>query len=293
MMDTWAYEEMAGSSVRDARRRKSAAVVLSNIVNRPGVSFSVAAGHAKRQAMHRLFEDEDVTVASLLSGHNAQTVARITSESGGGLILVVQDSVEFDYSNLRATTGLGYVNDTKARGIFGHSALALTREGLPLGIMHLEFLARKDEDYGSRDHRKEKEIIDKESYRWVRTLLLAEAQLPVGQHALFIQDKEADIFAVFAAPRRSTTHLLVRANHPRCVEVLPAHDGDQAERGTLFDVACAAPVVGRMDVTIPRGRDRVERDAVLIVQCAAVRLMPPPGKGGAGMEPVLAWVIRA
>ncbi len=81
-MDTWAYEEMAGSSVRDARRRKSAAVVLSNIVNRPGVSFSVAAGHAKRQAMHRLFEDEDVTVASLLSGHNAQTVARITSESG-------------------------------------------------------------------------------------------------------------------------------------------------------------------------------------------------------------------
>jgi Transposase DDE domain len=32
---------------------------------------------------------------------------------------------------------------------------------------------------------------------------------------------------------------------------------------------------------------------VLIVQCAAVRLMPPSGKGGAGMEPVLAWVIRA
>ncbi len=206
---------------------------------------------------------------------------------------MIQDSVEFDYSNLRATTGLGYVNDTKARGIFGHSALAVTREGLPLGTLHLEFLARKDEDYGSRDHRKEKEIIDKESYRWVRTLLLAEAQLPVGQHALFTQDKEADIFALFAAPRRSTTHLLVRANHPRCVEVLPAHDGDQAERGTLFDVACAAPVVGRMDVTIPRGRDRVERDAVLIVQCAAVRLMPPSGKGGAGMEPVLAWVIRA
>jgi hypothetical protein len=292
-MDSWAYEEMIASGVRDARRRKSAADVLSSIVKRPGVSFSVAAGHAKRQAMHRLFEDEQVTVASLLSGHNAQTVARIKAECGGGLVLVIQDTVEYDYSNLKATTGLGYVNNTKARGLFGHSALALTREGLPLGMLHVELWVRKDEDYGSRDHRKEKEITDKESYRWVRTLLHSEEQLPVGQHALFIEDREADIFALFAAPRRSTTHLLVRANQPRCVEVLPAHTGDQVERGTLFDVACAAPVVDRMQVTIPRGRDRIERDAVLIVQCAAIRIMPPTGKGGAGMEPVLAWVIRA
>jgi Transposase DDE domain len=292
-MDTWAYDEMEASTIWDARRRKSAAVVLSNIVKRPGASFSVAAGPAKRQAMHRLFEDKNVTVASLLAGHNSQTVSRIESECGGGLVLVVQDTVEYDYSNLKATTGLGYVNDGDARGIFGHSALALTREGVPLGTLHLEFLARRDADYGSRDHRHEKAIEDKESYRWVRTLLQAEAQMPVGQHSLFIQDREADIFPLLAAPTKSTTYLLVRANQSRWVEVLPAHTGDQAERGKLFDVACAAPVVGRMQVTIPRGRDRVKREAVLIVQCAAVRIMPPSGTNGVGMEPVCAWVVRA
>jgi hypothetical protein len=292
-MDTWAYDEMVASSVRDARRRKSTAEVLSNIVKRPGVSFSVAAGHAKRQAMHRLFEDGKVSVSSLLSGHNTQTVARITSECRGGLVLVVQDTVEFDYTNLKATTGLGYVNSSKARGIYGHSALALTPDGLPLGMMHVEFWARRDEDYGSGDHRREKVAEDKESYRWVRTLLHAEEQMPVGQHALFIQDREADIFALFAAPRRPTSHLLVRANQPRRVEVLPQHIGDQVEHGSLFDVACAAPVVAQMQVTIPRGREHVKRDAVLIVQCAAVRIIPPNRKGGGGLQPVLAWVIRA
>jgi len=104
-MDTWAYEEMKSSSVKDARRRKSTATVLSNIVRRPGTSFSVAAGHAKRQTMHRLFEDEAVTVGSLLSGHNVKTVARIASECHGGLVLIAQDTVEFNFTNLKATTG--------------------------------------------------------------------------------------------------------------------------------------------------------------------------------------------
>ena len=45
-MDSWAYDEMIASTVRDARRRKSAADVLSGIVKRPSVSFSVAADHA-------------------------------------------------------------------------------------------------------------------------------------------------------------------------------------------------------------------------------------------------------
>jgi len=160
-------------------------------------------------------------------------------------------------------------------------------------MMHVEFLARKEEEHGSADDRKHKVIEEKESYRWIRTLQRAEDQLPVGQHALFIQDREADIFALFAAPKRAKSHILVRANQPRRVEVLPEHTGDQVEHGTLFDVACAAPVVAQMNVTIPRGREQVQREAILIIQCAAVRIIPPDRKGNGELQPVCAWVIRA
>lgn len=291
-MDTWASGEMLGSHIKDLRRRKSMATVLNNLAERPGLSFSAAAGSAKRQAAHRLFSDEEVTVADLLAGHFEQTCARSKAECGSGLLLVVQDTSEFSFTTLKSTTGLGYVNNTGARGVFGHSALALTPAGLPLGVMHLELWARDDTEYGKGKKRRDLDIEQKESYRWINTLKSVETKLPLGQHVLFVQDREADIFAFLEAPSQPTTYVLVRANQPRKVEVIGDPDA-QPHKCLLFTAACAAPVVGRMQVTIPRSKNRSERTAEIIVQCASIRIFPPKGRKGVGTEPVSAWVVRA
>lgn len=291
-MDTWAFDEMLGSDIKDLRRRKSMAMVLNNLAERPGLSFSAAAGSAKRQAAHRIFADEEVTVADLLAGHFEQTQARIQADCGRGLLLMVQDTCEFSFTPLKCTSGLGYVNDTGARGLFGHSALALSPEGLPLGVMHLELWARDDAEYGKGKQRRDLDLEQKESYRWVNTLQSVEIQLPPGQQVLFVQDREADIFAFLEAPRQPTTYVLVRANQPRRVEVIGVPD-PQPKKCLLFEAACAAPVVGRMQVTIPRSKNRTERTAEMQVQCASIRIFPPKGRKGVGTEPVSAWVVRA
>jgi hypothetical protein len=292
-MNTWASAEMLKSKIKDLRRRKSMATILNNLAERPGLSFSAAAGSAKRQAAHRLFSDEAVTISDLLSGHYQQSRARIEEECRGGLVLIVQDTTEFSFTKLKATTGLGYINDTLARGLFGHSALCLTPQGLPLGVAHLEIWARDEADYGKGKDRRKLDIQQKESYRWIHTLQIVEEQLPAGQHALFVQDREADIFAFLQAPKRSTTFLLVRANQPRRVEILS--DGAQADpiKGLLFDAACAAPVVGRMQVSIPRAKGRSEQTVELIIQTVRVRILPPKGRKGVSDQPIVAWVVRA
>jgi hypothetical protein len=290
-MDAWASVEMLGCTIKDLRRRKSLAVLVSNLAEQPAISFSAAAGPAKRQAAHRIFSDEEVGISELLSGHVKETGARIASECRGGLVIAVQDTTQFDFTGLKKTAGLGYTNHSHARCLHGHAALMLTPQGLPLGVAHLEVWARTDEEYGKAKDRKKLPIQQKESYRWVRTLQTVEEQMPIGQPLLFIQDKEADIFEFMEAPKRSTTHLLLRASQPRKVEVISESEESDGHKEMLFDVAAKAPVVGRMQVTIPRAPGHRERTADLTVQTVCVGIRPP-AKGGAGKKPVKAWIVR-
>jgi len=207
-MHMWSMLEMTNANIKDARRRKSMAMVLANVARQPGVAFTAAAGHGGRQAAHRLFSDEQLTIPDLLGGHYEQTVKRIHSEAGSNLILVVQDTTEFDFTGLKKASGLGYINDTAARGIFGHAAMALTPDGLPLGLLHLHLYVRDDADYGKRAERRDRSVTDKESYRWIETLKSVEAQIPIGQHIMMVQDREGDIFALFEAPKRVTTEVI-------------------------------------------------------------------------------------
>lgn len=299
-MDTWAHVEMMGANVHDARRRDSLAEMLNSVSEKPGVSFSAAVGPAKRQAFHRLCaiktEDENevpiVLISDLLSGHFEQTLSRVKEECRGGLVLAIQDTSHFNFNGLKMTVGLGYGNSTKDRCLFGHSALALTVEGLPLGILDLQVYARNEADFGKSGERRNLDYTQKESYRWVETLRRVEAQLPEDQPVLFVQDREADIFAFLEAPTRANTYLLVRASQPRRVEVEVPGETDW-KKGTLFNMACCAPTVGRMKVTIPRAPNRTAKDIDLVVQAVSVRIMPPKDRKGVGDQPVTAWVVRA
>jgi hypothetical protein len=292
-MENWAFAEMKTARIKDARRRKSMANVLENLAERPSESFSAAAGPAGRQAAQRLFSQETIQVSHLLAGHYQQTIARIGSECRGGLVLVVQDTTEFDFTGHKATKGLGYVNDTKARGLFSHSALAVTPDGLPLGLLHLNLFVRQDDQYGKASQRRDLDIEQKESYRWIQTLRSVEKKMPVGQHVLFVQDREADIFAFLEAAKRPSTYVLVRANQSRKVEV----ESESAEKGPtaqhLFDAACRAPVVGRMYVHIPHAPGRHERVAELVVQSLSLRIVSPSRRKGVSGNSLAAWVVRA
>ena len=131
MESQWALTEMKGAVVWDPRCRKSLATMVERLTQQPEASFSHACGPAARQAAHRIFEHPSSTPEGLLQGHFAQTARRCAEHP---LVLAVQDSTEFDFTSHQATTDLGPLGPGSTRGLMGHSVLAVTPAGLPLGL---------------------------------------------------------------------------------------------------------------------------------------------------------------
>lgn len=267
----WAYEEMAGAGVIDPRCIRSLATICDNLVKSAGISFSAAVGHAGRQASARICGNPRVTPSDLLKGHIEQTALRCKPYP---FVVVAQDTTAMDYSTHKATTGLGPVNNSPdSLGFFLHTSLALTPEGLPLGIVDIQTWVRDNEEYGKSENRRNLETTQKESHKWIDALRGVEAALGSGQQVLIVSDRESDFFGYFSAPRGEHTELLVRACQHRSVETL-GEDGC-VEKGEIFAVAKDAPVVARMVVKIPRKKGQPEREALLEIRMTRLRMLPP------------------
>lgn len=272
MVNTWARAEMQGAEVWDPRCRRSLATLCEKLADHPGASFSQAAGPASRQAAHRIFEHPETTVAGLLAGHAAQTASRAQAYP---LLLAVQDTTECDFSGHKAAADLGPLGSGLTRGLLCHSVLAVSPEGLPLGVLHMALWTRDPAQAGQRQARRKKNTWEKESQKWLDGLTGMEAALPAEQCVLLIADREADVFAYLAAPRRAHTELLTRVCHPRTVVVERAAAEGGALRGSLLAVAKSAPVVGQLRVRVPRQPGQPEREATLEVRLTQAAVQPP------------------
>src|SRR5262249_33227380 len=137
-------------------------------------------------------------VSNLLAGHRAETMARCRQQAW---ILVAQDTTSFNYTTHRGTVGLGPINQyATAQGLLAQSALAMTPERVPLGLLHLKVWVRSVEDHGTK-RRQRRAISGKESIRWLEGLRAVEEALPADLPVLLVQDREADLFPFLAAPR--------------------------------------------------------------------------------------------
>ncbi|NWG14687.1 MAG: IS4 family transposase [Acidobacteria bacterium] len=94
-------------------------------------------------------------------------------------------------------------------------------------------------------------IEEKESYRWLRTIddLNGLAEYFPETELIAVGDRESDLFELFDYRRRkaSRIHLLVRAEHDRCLE-------DQPRK--LFDHLDALPVMAQAQIEVPRQREK-------------------------------------
>jgi Transposase Tn5 dimerisation domain. len=111
---------------------------------------------------------------------------------------------------------------------------------------------------------------DKESCKWLIGLERAQSATDAEQEVLVVGDRESDVYALFAAPRRAGTELLIRLAHNRRI-----CDDDYAY---VRDAIAAAPVAGVYEVEIPRQGSRPKRVARLDVRSARVTLRAPQNR---------------
>jgi len=116
-----------------------------------------------------------------------------------------------------------------------HSSLAITTDGLPLGLTATKFWTRKEFKGCNALKRKinptRVPIEKKESIRWLENLKQSTALLNHPERCVHIGDRESDIYELFCTAEALGTHFLVRT----CVDRL-AGDGKHTIAAEMKEV---------------------------------------------------------
>src|SRR5690606_30624832 len=105
-------------------------------------------------------------------------------------------------------------------GLLMHSSLAVTLEGLPLGLAAIKFWTRS-KFKGTAALKKKINptrvpIEEKESFRWLENMRQSIALFGDPARCIHVGDRESDIYELFCTAHELGTHFLVRS----CVDRL-------------------------------------------------------------------------
>src|SRR3546814_579035 len=152
--DAWLEDELAGCSLADERLNKRLRKLLAQIGSAMGQSIPlVCQDWANAKAAYRFFSNDRVSEADILAGHFQATRDRVIGADGS--ILVLHDTTEFSYQRekpeaIGITKSINSGRDKAGRlrshtvcGILLHSSLAVTTEGLPLGLTAVKLWTSK------------------------------------------------------------------------------------------------------------------------------------------------------
>ena len=145
-----------------------------------------------------------------------------------------------------------------------HSGLAVSTDGIPLGLLHQKVWSRTEG--GKAERRQERRIEEKESFRWIETMKNARNWLPKETGMVIIGDREADIYELFTESQRMSVHVLIRAEYNRRVE-----SGEKYLLKTIKN----SPIRGKMKIRLERARERKAREADLSIRYEKIKLCPP------------------
>jgi Transposase DNA-binding len=280
----WTAHEVDETAFKDLRLGRRFGQLLRQVGDGMGESIPFACQDwANTKAAYRFFANDRVEEGEILSGHFAATRARYDAYEGG-TILLIQDTTEFSYQRVAPhligmTKSVNSGQDKRGRlrhhtvcGILMHSSLAVTTDGLPLGLAAVKFWSRK-KFKGTAALKKKINptrvpIEKKESIRWLENLRQSIERLGQPERCVHVGDRESDIYELFCLTHDLGTHFLVRT----CVDRL-AGDGDHT-------------IAAEMEETSVKGLHHIEvRDdegettkVALEIKFKRITVLPPIGK---------------
>ncbi len=199
-------------------------------------------------------------------------------------ILILHDTTEFSFTReSKKAIGILYKScgrkDKEGRprlhtvcGILMHSSLAVTTEGLPLGLAAIQFWTRSKFKGTNALKRKVNPtrvpIEAKESVRWLENLRQSTNLLAEPSRCVHIGDRESDIYELFCTAQENGTKFLVRT----CVDRL-AGDG----RHTMAAAMRRVKVKAIHEVEVRDAKGNVSQ-ATVKVKYHRLRVYPPVDK---------------
>jgi hypothetical protein len=225
---------------------------METLIQQPDKSIREASeDRAEAKAIYRMPGNEGIDRKEILRAHREATIGRMAGY--GGTIPAVQDTTEVNYNTHLKTEGIGYISD-KTPGVNIHSCLAVTCDGLVLGVLDQSGYNRKEpkDESAGRDSRKARLVEENESFRQRglksdETLERSTADLPPDIKVITVCGRERDMAdyksdELFARAQSLRVPLLVRIVRNRMT----------MENKRILDEIRKERCQGRVEVTIPQ-----------------------------------------
>src|SRR3954449_6748843 len=238
--NAWIDREIAGCRFADERLSGRLRTLLAQMAVAMGGSIPLACQDwANTKAAYRFFSNDRVSEGEILAGHFLST--RDRAAGVGGPLMVLHDTTEFSYRRRAGRVGqtcrVNSGKDEQGRyrqhtvcGPLMHASLAVTAEGLPLGLAAVKFWARKKFKGTAALKRKVNPttvpIGREESVRRLDDMRQSTLLLGEPERGVHIGDRESDVHELFCLAQELGTHFLVGS----CVGRL-AGDGTRTVSG--------------------------------------------------------------
>ncbi|MGO9235428.1 MAG: IS4 family transposase [Methylocella sp.] len=282
-VEHWTEREVDETAFKDVRLGRRFGELLKQFGDGMGESIPFACQDwANTKAAYRFFANERVEEGDILSGHFAATRARYDAIDGP--ILLIQDTTEFSYqranvSAVGVTKSINSGRDKRGRlrhhtvcGMLMHSSLAVTTQGLPLGLAAVKFWTRKKFRGTAALKRKVNPtrvpIEKKESVRWLENLRQSIERLGQPERCIHVGDRESDIYELYCLTQDIGAHFLVRA----CVDRL-AGDGGHTIATEMEETS----VKGLHHVEVLNDKGEITK-VTLEIKFRRITVQPPIGK---------------
>jgi hypothetical protein len=167
----------------------------------------------------------------------------------------------------KKTDGLGYSSE-HVRGFKAHTCIAVTPEGLPLGVVSQTYETRENPKSSlTAAEKSARPIEEKESFRWIDMLRESTKDIPDDVRTITICDREGDFFELYAEALKIGTDFIIRVVHNR----------NTVESDKVIDKIHKAESIGRVVVNIPRDtrNNRPARQAEMEIAYTTVTVVKP------------------
>jgi hypothetical protein len=282
----WCLDEFATVNLQDARlNSRCGELAVQLAMQSSGPINQACEDWADAKAAYRFFDNDKVTPERICAPHQQRTVKRMAQHKQ---VLAVQDTSFLNYTRHPQTEGLGAIGKKSQhqRGFGMHSTLAVTPQGMPLGLLTQAFFTRPEDEPSHRPEEcRNLPIEEKESYRWLQAFEQTLALAPPDVEVITVCDREADIYEMFAFAQEREAPLLVRASSDRVLR------DDEVRK--LWPKVEKQPVTGSLTVHILGNDKRKARQATVSVRFTSVTLEPPWRPNGLKLPPVALNAILA
>jgi len=304
-VQSFGEDHFGACDLGDRRLTQRAVFTANRMMQHPGGTLPDKLNdNASLIGMYRMANNSKVTHENIMAAHFARTRGAMSEVNG--VVLVLHDTTEADFSGLDSVADLGPIGNGGCRGFLVHNSLAYDYDAAEvIGLVNQTLHTRRKVPKKETPKQK-REHPQRESRLWKKGWL-AVGLAPDGKWWVNVCDRGADLYEFIESVDKGGGFYCIRSKSNRLIELAPGFEEeclvtipDKPGNGTgtqtpakLHDLARQLQTLGTRQIQVRANYLQKPRKATVRIASAPVIIRAPEhARGEHSRQSQTAWVVH-